>query len=99
MSKAKKNTVASSEAIKLLIILYVKELMVGHDLHNILRAGSVEPLPFGSLAWKIHHEIMVNEGDMTHRLNSFMSHPASQGSLIREALRDMYYTPVHPVGV
>ena len=99
MSKAKKNKVASSEAIKLLIISYVKELMVGHDLHNILRAGSVEPLPFGSFARKIHHEIMVNEGDMTHRLNSFMSHPGSQGSLIREALRDMYYTPVHPVGV
>jgi len=99
MSKAKKNTIASSEAVKLLLIFYVKEMMDGHDLRNILRAGSVEPLPFASLAWKIHHEIMVNDRDLAHRLNDFMSHPASQGSLIREALRDMYYTPVHPVGV
>lgn len=99
MSKVKKNITVSSEAIKLLIILYVKEMMVGHDLHSILRAGSCEPLPFGSFARKIHHEIMVNDGDLAHELNSFMSHPASQGSLIREALRDMYYAPVHPVGV
>jgi len=40
MSKVKKNITVSSEAIKLLIILYVKEMMVGHDLHSILRAGS-----------------------------------------------------------